>query len=177
MQPSVQDLAAALPRDAFVRAFPHLFLVVTDTGDDEPPSSFETVDAASAPRLSGIVQRSVEVHAVAKGKGNPYPDRISVGRAVNCDVVLRYASISKLHAYFRERAGPGGGGPHTPGGVEIVDVGSQVGTRVSGRALVPNQPVPVATGALVLIGRVATRLANAGAVWDLLKAQERLSGT
>jgi hypothetical protein len=145
-----------------------MFLVVTDTGDDEPPSSFETVDAASVPRLSGVVQRGIEVHPVVKAKGNPYADRISVGRAQNCDVVLRYASISKLHAYFHERA---------EGGLELVDVGSQIGTRVSGRALTPHVAVPVTIGALILIGRVSTRLAPAGVVWDMLKAQERLAGT
>ena len=168
MAASVQELAGALPRDAFIRAFPGLFLVVTDAGDDEPPSSFETVDASSVPRLSGIVQRTMEVHPVVKGKANPYADRISVGRAPNCDVCLRYASISKLHAYFRQLPG---------GGLELVDVGSQVGTRAQGKPLVANKPVPVGAGAVIVLGRVATRLADAGAVWNMFKTQERLSGT
>jgi hypothetical protein len=159
-------LARALPRDAFVKVFGSPFLVVTDTGDDEPPSSFETVDAATARGSVPPSQRSgVEVHPIAKAKGNPYKDRISVGRAPNCDVVLRYGSVSKLHGYFRSKDG---------GGMEFVDVGSQVGSRVNGRPLEANKAVPIATGALILLGRVAARVVDAGAVWDLLKAQERI---
>ncbi|HTU58032.1 MAG TPA: hypothetical protein VMF89_06355, partial [Polyangiales bacterium] len=37
-----------------------------------------------------------------KGEGRPFPERISVGRATNCDVVIRDASISKLHGHFRD---------------------------------------------------------------------------
>ena len=51
-----------------------------------------------------------------------------------------------------------------------------MGTRVNGKVLEPNKPTLVAAGHVLLIGRVTTRLADAGAVWDLLKAQERLSG-
>jgi hypothetical protein len=163
--PGPHELARALPRDAFVKVFGHPFLVVTDTGDDEPPSSFETVDASSTRGSVPPSQRGVEVHPVAKAKGNPYKDRISVGRAPNCDIVLRYASVSKLHGYFRNP---------DEGGMEFVDVGSQVGTRVNGRPLEANKPFPVSTGALLLLGRVSARIVDATTVWDLLKAQERL---
>ncbi len=48
-----------------------------------------------------------EVRWIAKSEDSPYSDRFSVGRARNCDIVLRYASISKLHAHFRSL--PAGG--------------------------------------------------------------------
>jgi hypothetical protein len=165
--PGPHDLARTLPRDAFLKVFGTPFLVVTDTGDDEPPSSFETVDAASTPRPLPGWQRGVEVHPIAKAKENPYRERISVGRAPNCDVVLRYASVSKLHGYFRAREG---------GGLEFVDVGSMRGSRVNGRPVEAGKAVPVPTGALLLLGRVAARMIGPGAVWDLLQAQERIHG-
>jgi len=37
--------------------------------------------------------------AVKKREGNPYPDRFSIGRAPNCDVVVRLPSVSKVHAH------------------------------------------------------------------------------
>ncbi|MEM9074815.1 MAG: FHA domain-containing protein, partial [Myxococcota bacterium] len=36
---------------------------------------------------------------VAKREGNPFPDRVSIGRAPNCDIVLRLPYVSKLHAH------------------------------------------------------------------------------
>ena len=161
----IQDLARTLSREAFAQKLTTLFLVVIDRGDDEAPISFETIDAQSAPRLVPRAAPGVEVHEIAKTKDNPYKDRISLGRAPNCDVTLRYASISKLHGYFQVLP---------DGALEFTDVDSQVGTRLNGRPLTPNKPERVAPGSALLLGRVTARVADARTVWDLLKAQEKL---
>ena len=165
--PGIKDLVRALPRETFAKSVQGSFLAVVDWGEDEPPSSFETVDVSSLPKSGLEATPGVEIHEIAKSKSSPYRDRISVGRAPNCDVVLRYASVSKLHGYFHE--GPGGQ-------LEFVDVGSQLGTRLNGKSLEPNKGAAVAVGDVLLIGRVTTRVADARAVWDLLKAEERLAG-
>jgi hypothetical protein len=160
------ELARSLTREEFAKSFTSWFLVILDSGEQEPPSSFETVDVLSSPRaLAGVKPAAPLVHPIAKAEGNPYPERISLGRARNCDVVLRQASVSKLHGHFL----PGAGGE-----LEIADLGSQVGTRVNGHALEPNKPQRLAPGVILLIGRVVARVADARAVWDLLKAQEHL---
>lgn len=161
----IQDLARALSREDFAKRLPSHFLVITDSGEDEPPSSFETVDASTTPRALLAARPSLEVHEIVKAKDNPYQDRISLGRTRNCDVVLRQPSVSKLHANFHRRE---------DGALDIVDVGSQIGTRVNGRPLMPNKPERIAPGFFLMIGRVAARVTDARGVWDLLKAQEKL---
>jgi FHA domain len=37
---------------------------------------------------------------VKKNPGNPFPDRLTIGRATNCDVVIRFAFVSKVHAHL-----------------------------------------------------------------------------
>ena len=96
---------------------------------------------------------------IIKAPGNPYPDRISVGRARNCDVVMRDPSVSKLHAHFRV-------GPMK---LELVDIDSQNGTRVNGRALAPHQPQVVEAGDTILFGNVTTRMVDAHMLYDLLR--------
>jgi hypothetical protein len=159
------ELARSLPREEFVKKHPGYFLVITDRGEDEPPSSFETVDVAHAPSALLPAAPSLEVHAIVKAPGNPYPERISIGRARNCDIALRYASVSKLHAIFS----PGAEGPF-----EVVDLDSQFGTRVNGRAAQPNERVRVGLGFIVMLGRVVARIADARMVWDLVRAQAAL---
>jgi hypothetical protein len=161
----IHELARTLPREAFAQKHTSLFLVVIDRGEDEAPISFETIDAQSAPRSVPRGAPGVEVHEVAKAKNNPYKDNISLGRAPNCDVVLRYASISKLHGYFNVLP---------DGQLEFTDHDSQVGTRLNGRPLTPNKPERIAPGSVLVLGRLTARIADARTVWDLLKAQEKL---
>lgn len=41
---------------------------------------------------------------VAKRAGNPFPERMTVGRANNCDILLRVPFISKVHAHILRNA-------------------------------------------------------------------------
>jgi FHA domain len=163
------ELARTLPREEFAKSFTRWFLIILDTGEEEPPSSFETVDVSATPRaLLSAKPPSTLVHEIVKAEGNPYPDRISIGRARNCDVVLRHPSVSKLHAHFL---------PRPEGQIDIADVGSQVGTRVNGHMLEPNQPARLGPGFILSIGRVIARIADARAAWDLLRAQGHDEGS
>jgi predicted component of type VI protein secretion system len=101
----------------------------------------------------------IEMVPVTKAEGSPYPERISIGRARNCDVVLRNPSISKLHAHFRV------GGAQ----MQLVDSGSQNGTRVNGLVLAPGTPVNVVPGDVVRFGSVTCRLVDAATLYDVLR--------
>src|SRR4051812_43525910 len=107
------------------------FLLVTARMSDDDEGGFNTVVAEpfKGKSRSGS-SRQMNVLLVRKAEGNPYPDRISVGRARNCDVSIRDPSVSKLHAHFKVRDG---------GGYELVDLDSQNGTCVNGRPLAPNR--------------------------------------
>lgn len=54
-------------------------------------------------RVPSIKPSSRLTNAMAflqKRKGNPFPHMISLGRAMNNDIVILNASVSKLHGYF-----------------------------------------------------------------------------
>lgn len=103
--------------------------------------------------------RDFQVSAVRKRKGNPFPDRISVGRARNCDVVLRYSFVSKLHAHFLLAD------PEAPldanNALTLVDQKSHNGSAVNGEPLEPGRAVPVSNGDELVLGSLRLRLMNA----------------
>jgi pSer/pThr/pTyr-binding forkhead associated (FHA) protein len=95
-----------LQKSAFVRTYPHPFLVESE--GVEPTATdrdFETVSSGSSTDRERF-QRSLQVTLksrvmpVVKDPTQPFPDKITVGRTVNNDLVLRHASVSKFHCYF-----------------------------------------------------------------------------
>jgi hypothetical protein len=159
---ALSALAESTTREEFAAKLPHTFLVLDQGLYDQEQVGFSTqvVDPVSLKRgTSTRKAQHLEVLPVVKAPGNPYPDRVSVGRARNCDVVMRDPSVSKLHAHFRI------------GGVklELVDIDSQNGTRVNGRPLTPHQPATVASGDTILFGSVAAKLVDATTLYDLLR--------
>ncbi|WP_236644235.1 FHA domain-containing protein [Sorangium cellulosum] len=160
------ELARLMPRDRFVRRVTNLLLVVSEAGADNQQFAFRTVAASPAahrkpPPPPGPTS---EVFEVAKAKGNPYPDQISVGRTRNCDVVLRHPSVSKLHAHFRQNA---------QGQLVLIDNGSQNGTRVNGKLLSENEPAEVAVGDVIQFGRLTASLLDAARLFDVVREQAR----
>lgn len=92
-----------------------------------------------------------------KKPGNPYPDRISVGRAANCDIVLRAPYLSKLHAHFWR----------TPdGSLQLSDNNSANGTRVNLTPLVGGVVVSVRPGDGISFGGLELELIDAGGLWE-----------
>ncbi len=150
-------------RADFVAKNAHPFLVITQRNQDsEDAAGFQTLvaDPDSSTRRRSSMSRRIEVHEVKKAAANPYRDRISVGRARNCDVVLRDPSVSKLHAHFR---------PGDSGGWEVVDLGSQNGTCKNGTPLVAHRSEKVEIGDLMLFGTVEAKLVDAALLYDFLK--------
>jgi hypothetical protein len=150
-----------MSREQFIARHANLYLVISEHAD-QLAIGFET---AVVSNFSGKLKQSMtgvdfEVLEVSKAPGNPYPDRVSLGRARNCDLVMRDPSVSKLHAHFRLRE---------PGKFDLIDLGSQNGTRVNGRALPPNDPEWVAPGDIILFGAVTAKLVDSDALFDLLQ--------
>ncbi|XYI03658.1 FHA domain-containing protein [Sorangium sp. So ce1128] len=98
------------------------------------------------------MEDELRVIPIDKSPRNPYKDRISLGRARNCDIVIRHSSISKLHAHIRV---------HENKSYTIADVGSHNGTRIGDRALSPNVAEPLCPNSVIFLGAVAMRVLDA----------------
>jgi len=170
--------AETVTREEFLARYPRLYLVVLQSRDEEAPIGFRTLvgrrdeleaaDGAtrggSAPDEPGGSGGLQAVLVLEKALGNPYPNQISVGRARNCDVVVRHASVSKLHAHFlvppKEEVGSRG--------LQLVDRGSGNGTSVNGSKLVADTPRTVAPGDVIRFGGVRCTLLPGDRLYDLL---------
>lgn len=86
-----------------------------------------------------------------KRAGDAYQARVSVGRAINKDVVLREQSVSKFHGWFEV---------DEDGRYYLADAGSKNGTRVAGTALTPKELVPVNAGQTVEFGSVLATIVH-----------------
>jgi hypothetical protein len=153
--------ARAMTRGQFAARYPHGFMVLNAVADTIPPgnagNSFATQSQPN-PRLS-LVKGDIDTIPIAKNADNPFQAHISIGRARNCDIVVRHRTVSKLHARFRLE-GPA---------LLLIDAESQNGTFLNGRRLVPNEANPVLYGAQLLFGSVPAKISHADAVYDLFR--------
>jgi hypothetical protein len=152
----VSELAAqarALGKEAFSERFAgQLFIVKPPSHGvhrkviSEPPLSYQTSQARVTSRdidAHDVLGSELCVWAIQKKWGNPYKDRISIGRARNCDLVLRAPYLSKLHAHFWRDA---------DGTFRLSDNHSANGTRVNGALLLTGQAQKVTSGDRVAFG-------------------------
>jgi len=165
-------------QEEFAAGHPYLFLVGAAEGEHEgtPPADARRVDfrtaagtpmrrlsATSTPPLNGsdddIVTPLETVLALIKNRGNPFPDRISFGRAPNCDIVIRDPSISKLHGHFRDV---------TPVSATLTDAKSANGTLVNGKVIHPGVAVALKSRDTLVVGRVRLRLVTAVEIYRWL---------
>lgn len=124
---------------------------LTTLGDGDT-GTFDVIDPEQ-------VEQGLRVYELAKAPGNPFTDRISLGRAPNCDLVLGDRSVSKLHAHFRDRDGV----------LHVSDVGSQNGTRVNGVRIEPHVQVAVQLGDVLKFGNPSACIMDAGMLWDAVR--------
>ena len=94
--------ARGVTQATFQQLYPHYFLfkhakaaMASRSGDHEIDYATRAIDLNFDP-MPNVMQ----VVAVKKNPDNPFPDRLTIGRATNCDVVIRFAFISKVHAHL-----------------------------------------------------------------------------
>jgi len=89
-----------------------------------------------------------------------YVDRVSVGRAMNKDIVLRHGSISKFHAWFQI---------DEVGEVSLTDAESKNGSKLNGEALSPRVPVMVSDGDRIRFGSIDVLACAPSRLWRLCR--------
>src|SRR5262245_27414181 len=94
--------ASDLARAQFVARHPGYFLIkrpsdVSQRGGQISEFNFATIAGKFEIDPFAAQWRIVPV---AKRPDNPFPERMTVGRAPNCDIVLRIPFVSKVHAHI-----------------------------------------------------------------------------
>jgi hypothetical protein len=100
----------------------------------------------------------IAIYPLAKKPGASFADMITVGRTANNDVVLNDVTVSRFHAFFRQRERSW----------IVCDAGSKNGTSVDGRPLEARKELPVVSGAAVRIGDIETRFYTAAELYEVL---------
>jgi FHA domain len=152
-------LRERLTRTQFESAHANPFLVLR-RGEWSERVAFDT--GVVMPHQTGAPPHGLDggqLFPIVKAPKNPFPERISVGRALNCDIVLREASVSKLHAHFQQV---------TPEQAMLTDVKSANGTRINGKRIGSAEAQRVISGDQLQFGGVVVVFVSPAALYDLL---------
>ncbi len=99
------------------------------------------------------------VAAVKKREGNLYADRVSIGRATNCDIVLRVPFISKVQAHIL----------CTPDGTYSVRAHSTASpTLLNGRRIDANSVSVLRVGDSLALGSMSFEFTDAQRLYEVL---------
>jgi hypothetical protein len=154
-----------LGRDVFMASAAPAVLVrqrrdtLTTPADDARESSVDLLHETLVADADGArAGRRLEIYPLVKKPNAPFPDMITIGRTPNNDVVLRDATVSRLHAFFRSR----------DEGWRIADGGSKNGTFLDGAPLAPRREREVASGQLVKLGDLELTFYTAEELFKML---------
>jgi hypothetical protein len=106
-----------------------------------------------------------QVVAVKKNPENPFPDRLTIGRATNCDVVIRFAFISKVHAHLFVQGDK----------LTLRDNKGANGTFHNRKRLEAGSSRSIKLGDTLGFGALELELIDAGRLYQLLRAGSPLS--
>jgi hypothetical protein len=138
----VADLRARLERmsaDDFAREFPRPALVLRGSGKVGESFAQTAVIAGGA---SPLMRYNDRVAFLTKREGNPFPHMVSVGRALNNDVVIVLSTVSKLHGYFLCEGAAW----------SFIDHRSKNGTQLNDKAVKPSERQKLADGDRIRLG-------------------------
>lgn len=158
------ELARKLSRSEFVAQHAGHFLLkrATQGPDSEPESSrFDFATVATKVDFDPLAHEW-QVLPVLKRPDNPFPERLTVGRAVNCDLVLRVPFVSKVHAHILIGAG---------GGYSLHDNRPSHFTFHNRKKLDPGATHPLSVGDFIGLGSLEFEFVDAGRLHDVLRAE------
>jgi hypothetical protein len=138
-------LASAAPA-AFVRFraidHPEDEIDQTLSMDEDVDHELEETMPVGKVSLGDVVH--MEIYPLAKKAGASFPDRITIGRTSNNDIVVADASISRLHAYVRRDGKQW----------VVADGGSKNGSWLKGSTLEPRRERSLDSRAVLRLGDV-----------------------
>jgi hypothetical protein len=157
-----------LGRDEFLAAAAPGVLVRYRTPGSEPstpPITTRTIDRRSPESLDAAAAHGrvtpeaveMEIYPLVKKPGASFPDRITIGRTSNNDVVIVDSSVSRLHAYVREADG-----------WVVADAGSKNGSWLGETRLEARREAALPPGSVLRLGDVLLLFYRAPELFDLL---------
>jgi hypothetical protein len=149
------ELAQSLGEREFLARHPGFFLLSSHEAA-ELSTLHGATEIDSGPIK--IARRKFEVRWIRRTHDSKHPDRITVGRAGDCDVSFIHSSVSKLHAYFCTDADR----------LTVTDLRSRNGTRVNGVAVAPNRATDVSAHDGVQFGKVQAMVLDAHELFAVL---------
>ena len=165
---AVLRVGADVARAEFIAAQPPVLLKrpTADASDFAPPrmgfvTEYLDMNAPSPAGLGPLANKWLVVQ-LKKRPGSPFGDRISVGRATNCDAVVRFAFVSKLHAHVLADDG---------GSYRYVVHGAANVTCINGRSMEPAKPLPLEDGDRLTIGPLALEFLLPASFFNVLRAR------
>lgn len=163
--------AVSQSQEKFAKQFPNPYLLLKLNHVSAEPDdwSFQTRVLVArkhdgTPALLKDDATRYRLYALVKGPKNPWPERISIGRARNNDVVLSDNSVSKLHCHYTWETG---------GKNFLTDTGSRNGTFISTIRLEANVRTSVKIGDSVTFGLVQTTFISSHQLFTLIETQLR----
>jgi hypothetical protein len=142
-------VAAQLSRDEFVRRFPSWFFV-TKVPLWTPKMSGEPTADLSDPRLDGLFRRVFMLPIAGT--------TMVVGREEDAGLVIYDRTISRRHAEILNDGKA----------ILVRDLGSKHGTRVDGRRVTTEAPLPIQPSAIVSFAYYEFRVATSEEIWTLV---------
>lgn len=127
--------------------------------DDEVGAADDETMPIGKVSLGDVVH--MDVYPLVKKPGASFPDRITIGRTSNNDIVVADASISRLHAYVR-RDGRNW---------VVADGGSKNGSWLKGSALEARRERALETRSVLRLGDVDLTFYLAADLYSILGGQ------
>jgi FHA domain len=159
--------ARGVTQATFQQLYPHHFLykhpkdlVADSSNEPEIDYTTRTIDLNFDPMAN-----MVQLVPVKKNPENPFPDRLTIGRATNCDVVIRFAFISKVHAHLFVQGDK----------LTLRDNKPANGTFHNRRKLEPGGSISIKLGDTLGFGAIELELVDAAKLYQLLRTPVRSS--
>jgi hypothetical protein len=151
---------------AFAKEQPGPFLLKRPTKLHETESAAKPIGFVTVLANSDVDPFAAQwrLLAVKKREGNPYEDRMVIGRASNCDLVLRVPFISKVQAHILLESG---------GGYALRAQNSANPTLLNGRPVGTTESSPLKFGDEISFGPMKFHFIDAARLYKVLLHEVR----
>ncbi len=106
--------------------------------------------------------REWQVMPVVKRPDVPFPEQIALGRAPNCDIVLRIPAVSKVQMHILLMPN---------GSLSVRDSRASNPLVVNGKKLAPGESCPLKIGDSIQFASITLEFVDAARLYDILKAE------